>query len=147
MGGAFQTASGGVLDLNDAGDLTSPTTNSSNVTTPNIASATASLTNTNTGRIGLAVAVSGGKTFEFAAYLFNYIAADGSPSTGAVLLETDTNVGVGTGVAVSYTHLDVYKRQELRSLHEFIPEHVVHPWFDEHVGLTTPRLIRDSLNN
>ena len=73
---------------------------------------------------------------------------------------------------VSYTHLDVYKRQllrvaiqyrfdlghggircvfpcgnELRSLHEFIPEHVVHPWFDEHVGLTTPRLIRDSLNN
>jgi hypothetical protein len=31
--------------------------------------------------------------------LFSYVAADGSPSTGAVLLETDTNVGVGTGLA------------------------------------------------
>ncbi len=103
MGGAFQTASGGVLDINDDGVLTSPTTSTSNVTTPNITTATASLPDTNTGRIGLAIALSGGKTFDFAAYLFNYIAADGSPSTGAVLLETDTNVGVGTGVAYSQT--------------------------------------------
>jgi hypothetical protein len=103
MGGAFQTGSGGVLDLNDAGDLTSPTTNSSNVTTPNIAAANASLPNTNTGRIGLAIGLSGGKSFDFAAYLFNYIAADGSPSTGAVLLETDTNFAVGTGVAYTQT--------------------------------------------
>jgi hypothetical protein len=103
MGGAFQTGSGGVLDLNDAGDLTSPLTNSSNVTTPNIASASASLTNTNTGRIALAILLGAGKTFDFTAYLFNYIAADGSPSTGAVLLETDTNVAVGTGVAYTQT--------------------------------------------
>jgi hypothetical protein len=103
IGGAFETASGGVLDINDGGDLTSPPTNSSNVTTPNIASSTASLTNTNSGRISLAINLSNAKSFEFAAYLFDYIAADGSPSTGAVLLETDTNVGVGTGIAYTQT--------------------------------------------
>jgi hypothetical protein len=103
MGGAFQTASGGVLDINDDGQLTSPTTDSSNATTPNITTATASLPNTNTGRIALAIALRAGKSFAFTAFLFNYIAADGSPSTAAVLLETDTNVGVGTGVAYSQT--------------------------------------------
>jgi hypothetical protein len=103
MGGGFQTASGGVLDINDDGQLTSPTTNSSNVTTPNITTATASLPNNNTGRIALAIALGAGKSFAFTAFLFDYIAADGSPSTGAVLLETDTNVGVGTGVAYSQT--------------------------------------------
>ncbi|MGB8522079.1 MAG: hypothetical protein WCD43_03860, partial [Candidatus Acidiferrales bacterium] len=103
IGGAFQTGSGGVLDINDDGQLTSPTTDSSNVTTPNITTATASLTDTNTGRIALAIALGAGKTFDFTAYLFNYIAADGSPSTGAVLLETDTNVQVGTGVAYTQT--------------------------------------------
>jgi hypothetical protein len=103
MGGAFQAASGGVLDINDGGDLTSPPTNSSNITTPNIASASASLTTTNSGRISLAIALSNAKSFEFAAYLFNYTAADGSPSTGAVLLETDTNFAVGTGVAYTQT--------------------------------------------
>jgi hypothetical protein len=102
-GGAFQTGSGGVLDMNENGQLTSPITNSSNVTTPNISSATASLPNTNTGRVALAVALGAGKTFDFTAYLFNYIAADGSPSTAAVLLETDTNVEVGTGVAYTQT--------------------------------------------
>jgi hypothetical protein len=103
IGGAFQTAGGGVVDINDGGELTSPPTNSSNVTTPNIASSTASLTDTNSGRISLAINLSNAKSFEFAAYLFDYIAADGSPSTGAVLLETDTNVGVGTGVAYTQT--------------------------------------------
>jgi hypothetical protein len=103
IGGAFQTGSGGVLDINDDGQLTSPTTNSSNVTTPNITTATASLPDTNTGRIALAIVLGAGKTFDFTAYLFNYIAADGSPSTGAVLLETDTNVEVGTGVAYTQT--------------------------------------------
>jgi hypothetical protein len=102
-GGAFQTGSGGVLDINDNGQLTSPTTNSSNVTTPNISSATASLPDTNTGRIALAIALGAGKNFNFTAFLFNYIAADGSPSTGAVLLETDTNFEVGTGVAYTQT--------------------------------------------
>lgn len=99
MGGAFQTASTGVLDINDDGNLTSPTTNSSNITTPNITSTTVSLPNTNTGRITLSITLTSTKSFEFAVYLFNYIAADGSPSAGAVLLETDTNIGVGTGVA------------------------------------------------
>jgi hypothetical protein len=103
MGGAFQTASGGVLDINDDGELTSPTTNSSNVTTPNITSATATLPDTNTGRIALSIASGAGKNFNFTAFLFNYIAADGSPSTGAVLLETDTNFEVGTGVAYTQT--------------------------------------------
>jgi hypothetical protein len=99
MGGAFLTGAGGVLDLNDDGSLTSPTTSSTNITTPNITSATASLPDTNTGRIGLGISSTNSKNLTFAVYLFNYIAADGSPSTGAVLLETDTNVGVGTGVA------------------------------------------------
>ena len=103
LGGAFLTASGGVIDVNDAGDLTSPTTNSSNVTTPNITAATASLTDTNTGRITLTISLANAKSFGFVAYLFNYITADGSPSTGAVLLETDTNVEVGTGVAYTQT--------------------------------------------
>jgi hypothetical protein len=102
IGAAFQTGGGGVLDINDDGQLTSPTTNS-NVTTPNITSATASLPDTNTGRITLAIALGAGKTFNFTAYLFNYIAAEGSPSTGAVLLETDMNVEVGTGVAYTQT--------------------------------------------
>jgi hypothetical protein len=103
MGGAFLTGSGGVLDLNDNGNLTSPPTSSSNITTPNIASAAASLTTTNTGRIGLSITISNNKNFAFAAYLFNYITLDGSPSTGAVLVETDTNVGVGTGLAFTQT--------------------------------------------
>lgn len=103
MGGAFQTAGGGVLDVNDAGTLTSPITNSSNVTTPNIASAAASLTDTNTGRISLTIGLASTKSFGFVAYLFNYITADGSPSTAAVLLETDTNVEVGTGVSYTQT--------------------------------------------
>ena len=103
MGGAFQVASIGVLDINDAGSLTSPVTNSSNVTTPNITSTSASLTNGDTGRISLTLTLSSTKNFEFVAYLFNYIAADGSPSTAAVLLETDTNVHVGTGVAYAQT--------------------------------------------
>jgi hypothetical protein len=41
--------------------------------------------------------------FEFAAYLFNYTAANGLQSTGAVLLEIDTRVGVGTGVSYTQT--------------------------------------------
>jgi hypothetical protein len=102
-GGAFQTASSGVIDINDAGDLTSPTTSSSNVTTPNITSATVSLTDTNTGRITLTITLANAKSFGFAAYMFNYVTADGSPSTGTVLLETDTNVEVGTGVAYAQT--------------------------------------------
>jgi hypothetical protein len=101
IGGAFLTGSGGVLDINDDGELTSPTTNS-NVTTPNITTATASLTDTNAGRITLAIGMAS-KTFDFTAYLFNYIAADGSLSTGAVLLETDMNVKVGTGLAYTQT--------------------------------------------
>jgi hypothetical protein len=103
MGGAFLTGSSGVLDINDDGQLTSPTTNSSNVTTPNITSATASLPSTDTGRIELTVNLTGGKSFQFAVYLFNYITSDGSPSTGAVMLEIDTNVGVGTGIAYTQT--------------------------------------------
>jgi hypothetical protein len=103
MGGAFLIGSGGVLDLNDNGNLTSPPTSSTNITTPNIASATASPPATNTGRIGLSITVANNKSFSFAAYLFNYITLDGSPSTGAVLLETDTSVGVGTGLAYTQT--------------------------------------------
>ena len=99
VGAAFLTGGGGVLDLNDDGSLTSPTTSSTNITTPNITSATASLPDTNTGRIGLGITLTNSKNLSFAVYLFNYVAADGSPSTGAVLLETDTNVGVGTGLA------------------------------------------------
>lgn len=103
MGGAFLTGGSGVLDLNDNGSLTSPITSSTNITTPNITSVNASLPDTNSGRIGLGLTLTNSKSFSFAAYLFNYIAADGSPSTGAVLLETDTNVGVGTGLAYSQT--------------------------------------------
>lgn len=103
MGGAFVMRGGGVLDINDDGDLTSPTTSPSNITTPNITSANAALSTTGNGRISLSITLTDGTLFQFAAYLFNYTAADGSPSTGAVLLETDTHFAVGSGVAYTQT--------------------------------------------
>ncbi len=101
MGGAFVSTGGGVLDLNDNGTLTSPTTNNG-VETPNITSATPSV-DVNTGRINLAMSLSNSASYQFAAYLFNYTAANGLQSTGAVLLEIDTHFQVGSGVAYTQT--------------------------------------------
>jgi hypothetical protein len=102
MGGAFVSTSTGVLDLNDNGSLTSPTTNNG-VETPNVTSATPSL-DTTTGRIDLTLSLNNSSSqFEFAAYLFNYTAANGLQSSGAVLLEIDTRVGVGTGRSYTQT--------------------------------------------
>jgi len=97
MGGAFVTSGTGVLDLNDNGTLTSPPTNGTNIT-----SAAPSL-DTTTGRINLAMSISASTSFQFAAYLFNYTPPDGLPSTGAVLLEIDSKMAVGTGVAFTQT--------------------------------------------
>jgi len=97
MGGAFASSGNGVFDLNDNGTLTSPATG-----VGNISSASTSVDG-NTGRISLSINLTGGKDYQFAAYLFNYTAASGLPSTGAFLLETDSNVAVGTGVAYTQT--------------------------------------------
>jgi len=97
MGGAFVSSGTGVLDLNDNGTLTSPPTNGTNIT-----SAAPSL-DTTTGRINLAMSISASTSFQFAAYLFNYTAPDGFASTGAVLLEIDSKMAVGTGVAFTQT--------------------------------------------
>jgi hypothetical protein len=97
MGGAFVTSGTGVLDLNDQGTLTSPPKGGTNITT-----ATPTLDAT-TGRINLAMSISTSTSFQFAAYLFNYTPPDGLPSTGAVLLEIDSHMAVGNGVAFTQT--------------------------------------------
>jgi hypothetical protein len=85
------------LDLNDQGTLTSPPKGGTNITT-----ATPTLDAT-TGRINLAMSISTSTSFQFAAYLFNYTPPDGLPSTGAVLLEIDSHMAVGNGVAFTQT--------------------------------------------
>jgi hypothetical protein len=97
MGGAFGSSGTGVLDLNDDGTLTSPPTSGTNVS-----SASPSV-NANTGQIELAINLTSGTDYQFAAYLFNYTTASGLPSTGAFLLETDSNVGVGSGISYTQT--------------------------------------------
>ena len=98
MGGAFGSLGTGVLDLNDNGTLMSPPTNGTN-----ISAASPSLGDTNTGQIELAINLTNGTDYQFAAYLFNYTAASGLTSTGAFLLQTDSHVGVGTGIAYTQT--------------------------------------------
>jgi hypothetical protein len=85
------------LDLNDDGSLTSPPTGATNI------SAASPSVNANTGQIELAVNLTNGTDYQFAAYLFNYTTASGLTSTAAFLLETDSHVGVGTGVAYTQT--------------------------------------------
>jgi hypothetical protein len=102
MGGAFGTSGTGVLDLNDDGALTSPPTNGSGGTGTNISAASPSV-DASTGQIELAVNLTDGTDYQFAAYLFNYTTASGLTSTAAFLLETDSHVGVGTGVAYTQT--------------------------------------------
>jgi hypothetical protein len=102
MGGAFGSSGTGVLDLNDDGTLTSPPTNGSGGTSTNISAASPSV-NANTGQIELAINLTDGTDYQFAAYLFNYTTASGLTSTAAFLLETDSHVGVGTGVAYTQT--------------------------------------------
>ncbi len=97
MGGAFGSSGTGVFDLNDDGTLTSPPTSGTN-----ISSASPSV-DASTGQIELAINLASGTDYQFAAYLFNYTTASGLPSTGAFLLETDSNVGVGSGVAYTQT--------------------------------------------
>jgi hypothetical protein len=97
MGGAFVSSGTGVLDLNDNGTLTSPPKGGTNIT-----SAAPSLDAT-TGRINLAMSISASTSFQFAAYLFNYTPSDGLASTGAVLLEIDSKMAVGNGVAFTQT--------------------------------------------
>ncbi len=98
IGGVFVTSggagSGGLLDINDNGGHS-----------PNgeaITSTSAGL-DTTTGRVNLTITDMNSSEFTFAAYSFNYIALDGSPATGAVLLENDDNVTVTSGVAYSQT--------------------------------------------
>jgi hypothetical protein len=102
MGGAFGSLGTGVLDLNDNGTLTSPPTNGSGGTSTNISAASPSV-DANTGQIELAINLTSGTDYQFAAYLFNYRAANGLTSTGAFLLQTDSSVGVGSGVAYTQT--------------------------------------------
>ena len=98
IGGVFVTSggagSGGLLDVNDNGGH-SPSGE-------NITSTSAGL-DTTTGRVNLTITDMNSSEFTFAAYSFNYIALDGSPATGAVLLENDSNVTVTSGVAYSQT--------------------------------------------
>jgi hypothetical protein len=102
MGGAFASSGTGVLDLNDNGTLTSPPTNGSGGTSTNISSASPSV-DANTGQIELAINLSDSTDYQFAAYLFNYTTASGQPSTAAFLLQTDSHVGVGSGIAYTQT--------------------------------------------
>jgi hypothetical protein len=98
IGGVFVTSggagSGGLLDVNDNGGH-SP--NGENITS------TSAGLDTTTGRINLTITDMNSSEFTFAAYSFNYIALDGSPATGAVLLENDDNVTVTSGVAYTQT--------------------------------------------